>query len=101
MDVSISSWFVILLAAVAANLPFLNERLFATFPTGRGTKSLWTRAFELLVLYFVVRGAAYLLELRIGNAFPQRWEFYAITGCLFLVFAFPGFVARYLRKHHG
>ncbi|RJF98803.1 DUF2818 family protein [Noviherbaspirillum saxi] len=101
MDVSLSSWFVILLAIAAANLPFINERLFAAVPLGRPTKSLWLRLLELFVLYFVVGGIAYLLESRIGNVFTQRWEFYAITGCLFLVLAFPGFVFRYLRKRHG
>jgi len=50
------------------------------------------------VLYFIVGSVAFMLEARLGNAFPQTWEFYAITGCLFLVLAFPGFVARYLRK---
>jgi hypothetical protein len=39
-----------------------------------------------------------MLESRIGDAFPQTWEFYAITGCMFVVLAFPGFVLRYLRK---
>jgi len=39
-----------------------------------------------------------LLESRIGNVFPQTWEFYAITACMFVVLAFPGFVLRYLRK---
>lgn len=101
MDVSLASWFVILLAALAANLPFFSERLFALFPLGRPFKSLWLRLLELIVLYFLVRGVAYLLEARIGNVFPQRWEFYAITACLFLVLAFPGFVFRYLRKRHG
>lgn len=101
MDVSLASWFVIVLAALAANLPFFNERLFALIPFGRPVKSLWLRVLELLVLYFLLRGIAYLLEARIGNVFPQRWEFYAITACLFLVLAFPGFVFRYLRKRHG
>jgi hypothetical protein len=27
---------------------------------------------------------------------PQGWQFYATTGALFIVFAFPGFVWRYL-----
>jgi hypothetical protein len=101
VDVSLASWFVILLAVLAANLPFFNERLFALIPLGRPVKSLWLRLFELVVLYFLLRGIAYLLEARIGNVFPQRWEFYAITACLFLVLAFPGFVFRYLRKRHG
>ena len=63
------------------------------------TKHFVVRLLELFVLYFVVGGLAYLLESRIGNVFPQTWEFYAITGCVFVVFAFPGFVLRYLRKH--
>jgi uncharacterized protein YqhQ len=101
VDVSLSSWFVILLAAVAANLPFLNERLLAAVPVGNGVKPFWLRLVELIALYAVVLGIAYMLEARIGNVFPQRWEFYAITSCLFLVLAFPGFVFRYLRKRHG
>lgn len=90
-----------MLAALAANLPFFNARLFALLPLGRPVKSLWLRLLELIVLYFLLRGVAYMLEARMGNVFPQRWEFYAITACLFLVLAFPGFVFRYLRKRHG
>ena len=102
MNVSLSSWVVILLALLAANLPFINERLFALIPLKpAAAKSIWLRLIELLVLYAVVGGIAYLLESRIGNTFSQGWEFYAVTGCLFLVFAFPGFVHRYLRKKHG
>lgn len=100
MDLSFSSWFVILLAALAANLPFMNERLFAMMPLARTRKPVWLRLFELLVLYFVVGAIAYLLESRIGNAFSQNWEFYAVTACLFLVLAFPGFIFRYLRRRH-
>jgi Protein of unknown function (DUF2818) len=101
VDVSLSSWFVILLAVCAANLPFLNERLFAIIPFGRSIKPFWVRLLELLILYLLVRSIAYLLEARIGNVFSQRWEFYAVTVCLFIVLAYPGFVFRYLRKRHG
>lgn len=101
MDVSLSSWFVILLAVLAANLPFLNERLFAIVPIGAKPKSFWLRLLELFVLYLAVGIIAYLLESRIGSAFSQNWEFYAVTGCLFIVLAFPGFVFRYLRKRRG
>lgn len=92
---------MILLALLAANLPFLNEHVFGFIPLGRETKSLWLRLAELILLYALIGGIAYLLESRIGNAFPQRWEFYVVTGCLFIVFAFPGFVFRYLRKRHA
>jgi hypothetical protein len=59
------------------------------------------RLLELFVLYFVVGALARLLESRIGSVFTQTWEFYAITGCLFVVLAFPGFVARYLHKRRA
>ena len=101
MDASLSSWFIVLLALVAANLPFLNERLLTGIPLGFAVKPFWVRLLELALLYALVLGIARLLEVRAGNVFPQRWEFYAITACLFLVFGFPGFVFRYLRKRHS
>lgn len=101
VDLSFSSWFVILLAAIAANLPFVNERLFAAIPSGLAVKPFWLRLVELVVLYALVGAVAYMLEARAGNVFEQGWEFYAVTGCLFLVLAYPGFVFRYLRKRHG
>lgn len=98
MDVSLSAWFVILLAAVAANLPFLNERFLAFVQLSRPVKPLWLRLVELLILYLVVGLIAYLLEGRIGRVHGQDWQFYVVTICLFLVLAFPGFVMRYLRR---
>jgi hypothetical protein len=87
-----------MLAVIAANMPFLNERLFAVIPLSTTRKSAWLRLLELLTSYIIVGIVARLLETRIGNAFAQGWEFYAVTLCLFLVLAYPGFVFRYLRK---
>jgi hypothetical protein len=39
-----------------------------------------------------------MLESNAGNVFNQGWQFYAVTVCLFLVLAFPGFTFRYLRR---
>lgn len=108
MDVGAAAWLVILLALAGANLPFINDRLFAVVPLRRGTaangkpaaKPFLVRLFELVVLFFVVGLVGRLLEGRIGTVFPQTWEFYAIAACLFVVLAFPGFVVRYLRKRH-
>jgi hypothetical protein len=109
MEVSSSSWLVIVLALTAANLPFFNEKLLAVLPfkkkaAGEGgrpwRKPLAVRLLEMILLYLVVGSIGFFLEARIGNAFPQTWEFYAITACLFIVLAFPGFVVRYLRKQH-
>ncbi|MES2149781.1 MAG: DUF2818 family protein [Pseudomonadota bacterium] len=100
MDVSFASWLVVVLALAAANLPFFNERLFGVIALKSGHKRAFVRVLEMVVLYFVVGGAAYALEAQIGNVFPQVKEFYMITVPLFVVLAFPGFVMRYLRKHH-
>ncbi len=100
MDISTASWLVIVLAIAAANLPFFNDKVFALIPTGK-RKHFALRLVEMTVLYLVVGGIGIALEAKIGTAFPQTWEFYAITACLFVVLAFPGFVFRYLRKHHG
>ena len=113
MDSSLAVWLVVAISLAAANLPFLTERVFGLVPLKTAapadgassspfrTKPLWLRLLELIVLYFVVGGLARALESRIGGVFAQNWEFYAITGCLFLVLAFPGFVLRYLRKRRA
>ena len=97
MTQTASIWLVLVLAFCAANLPFLSQRLFGLLPLARG-KNLAIRLAELLVLYLVVGGVGLLLEKRAGQIAPQGWEFYAVTGAMFLTFAFPGFVWRYLHK---
>ena len=101
MDVSVASWLVIAVAIAAANLPFFNDKVFALVPLKAARKPVIVRLAEMLVLYLVVGAIGFGLEAQIGTRFPQTWEFYAITGCLFIVLAFPGFVFRYLRKRHG
>ena len=90
-------WLVLLFALVAANLPFVNERLFVAGPR-RTPKSLAWRVLELLVLYGLTLALGFAIEARIGQRQPQGWEFYAAFGCFFLTLAFPGFVLRYLRR---
>lgn len=90
-------WSVLIVALVAANLPFVNERLFLVGPR-REPKALGWRLLELLLLGALVLGLGMALEQRIGQRHPQNWEFYVAAGCLFLTFAFPGFVWRYLRR---
>ena len=99
MSQSVSVWLVVVLAFAAANLPFVNHRLLGVLPLRGGRKLLAVRLAELVVLYFLVGGVGLLLENRAGQVAPQKWEFYAITGALFIVLAFPGFVWRYLGHH--
>ncbi len=100
MSQTVSVWLVILVAFCAANAPFANQRLLALIPLKR-PKTLLMRLVELVVFYFLAGGLGLLLEKRVGQIAPQGWEFYAITGALFLTFAFPGFVWRYLFKHRN
>ncbi len=84
--------------AVSANFPFLTESLLGVWRLKQADKPFYIRLLELVLLYFVVLGIARLLESNAGNAFSQGWQFYAVTVCLFLVLAFPGFIFRYLRR---
>jgi uncharacterized membrane protein YvlD (DUF360 family) len=88
---------VVLGAFCAANLPFFSQRFLSVVRLAK-PKSLAVRLLELGIFYFLVGGLALLLEKRVGQIAPQGWEFYAITGALFITFAFPGFVYRYLLK---
>ena len=87
---------LLLLALGAANLPFLLERKLFVFKAGAVRKAFGWRLLELTILYFCVGALALAIESRQGQIYPQSWEFYAITYCLFLVFAYPGFVYCYL-----
>ena len=100
MSQTASVWLVIVLAFGAANLPFLTQRLFGVLPLAGG-KNLAVRLGELVAMYFVVGGVGLFLENHRGQIAPQGWEFYAVTGALFLTFAFPGFVYRYLYKNRN
>jgi hypothetical protein len=94
MSSSALAWMVIALALVAANLPFLSERLFLV--KRLPAKGLALRLLELAVGYLLVGAVGLALEHSVGQNAPQGWEFYAVTVTLFLTLAFPGFVYRYL-----
>jgi uncharacterized membrane protein len=99
--VNFSTTLLLLLALIAANLPFLFERIFFVVRPKAGSKSFAWRLLELVVLFFVVGGIALLLEGNAGEIHKQNWEFYAVNAALFVVFAYPGFVFRYLWRRRG
>jgi hypothetical protein len=82
-------YLVIALAFLAANAPFM---LWKT------QKLIW-RLFAFMTLYFIVGGIGFAIESKLGKTTGQGWEFYAITFALFVTFAFPSFVYRYLLRH--
>ena len=97
MATSAAVWLVLLIAVIAANLPFVNERLFVVGPP-RAPKLIGWRLLELAVFWGATLAVGFMLEARVGQIQPQGWEFYVALGFAFLTFAFPGFVWRYLRR---
>lgn len=97
MNASAAVTLVLLIGIVAANLPFVSERLLLIGPI-RAPKAAGWRIAELLLGWAATLAAGFALEARLGQVQPQGWEFYAALGFAFLTFAFPGFVWRYLRR---
>jgi hypothetical protein len=102
LNLDIYSGLVIALAVVFANLPFINHRLFAIIPLPLRLipKPAWFRLLELALCYVIVGAIGMTFEAKIGTVFSQAWGFYAVTACLFIVLAFPGFAFCYLRRRH-
>ena len=90
----------VFVAFIAANLPWISERLFGVIAIKSGKKSVWLSFVEWFVLYLLIGLIALGLEKKFtSDIYAQSWEFYASTLCLFLVFALPGFIYRFELKH--
>jgi len=86
---------LILLFLLIANLPWFTERLFLVYPL-QSVKPIMIRLVELCVYYFASLLIAIAAEIQFsGEVFPQQWEFFVTTFCLFLVLAVPGVIYRY------
>lgn len=97
-----TNWALLGLLFLAANLPWFSDKLFYLIPLRvaknhhHGKSVAWC-LLELVVLYFLMGAFVWYAEkATLGNVAPQGWEFYTVTSCLFLVFAFPGFVYKVL-----
>lgn len=89
-----TSVIVLLLTAfVAANLPFVSNRV-AGFKRVANKHFGW-HLLELVTLFLLLGALARWLEGRLAPVHVQNWQFYVTVAALFIVFAFPGFVARY------
>ena len=86
------------MSVIAANASFLSRRIFFVWPASGRDKGGGWRVLEVVVLYLATLALARALEARAGAIYPQGWEFYAVTVCLFVVLGYPGFVYRYLLK---
>ncbi len=109
MSTSIAILVLFIVTIIAANIPFLTDKVFLVLKSD-SNKSFWMRFAEWFLLYIIVMAIAIGLESKLHGAayakvwefwnFSQNWEFYSITLCLFTVFALPGFIYQYdLKKH--
>ena len=95
-----SAWLLIAIAVVAANIPWLNNRIFFIKESTDGQKKAIWSWLEVVFLYLVTGVLAFGFESKInGETYQQGWEFYAITFCLFIVLSLPGFLYKYNLKH--
>ncbi len=100
MDISIV--LLLVFAVIMANLPFVSRKLFFFVPVKwqrNQFKHLGWCLLEWSFSFVVTAGIAYILESKQGQIFVQHWQFYATNLCLFLVFAYPGFIYRFLWHH--
>lgn len=97
MDIREAAGVILVVATVAANLPFLSARVLLIGPR-RGAQGLGPRLLEWMLLGGVAWGIGLMLEARIGQVHPQGWAFYAAVACFYLTLAFPGAVWCCLRQ---
>ena len=95
MSHSLGVFFLVALSLLLANTPFLTQRILGIVKVIK-PNSLGLRLLELVFFYGLVGGVGLFLEQSYGQIAPQGWEFYAVTGTMFVTLAFPGFVYRYL-----
>jgi len=87
-------------AFIAANLPWISDRLFGVIAVKSDKKPVWLTILEWFILYLMIGMVALGIEKKFtSDIYSQGWEFYATTFCLFLVFALPGFIYRFDLKH--
>jgi len=105
---------LILVALLLANLPWINERLFAVVGLRGGAKPFWVRLLEWGAGFILVALLAWRLELGCqlsvsaffglsecpGELHPKGWEFYTVVIVLYAVFALPGFIYLAERRRH-
>ncbi len=93
-----SPWLLITAALVAANAPWISERVLFLFRPA-GEKGAAVRLLEwLLMLALTAALAAGLERQATGAIAAQDWEFYVVNFFLFAVFSLPGILWRLGRR---
>lgn len=84
---------LLVLAVIAANLPWISRRFLLAIDINKTAGWRW---LEWLLWYGLTGLSAMAMENKLtGGNYSQQWEFYVATLCLFVVFALPGFIYHY------
>jgi len=93
-----SPWLLITAALVAANAPWISERVLFLFRPA-GEKGAGMRLLEWLLMLALTAALAAGLERKATGAIKaQDWEFYVVNFFLFAVFSLPGILWRLGRR---
>lgn len=96
MTTGLAIGLLLMVTVIAANLPWLSDRVGFVLPPGSRGKPEWVRLIEWGVLFALVGLLGAGMEMRTqGQLQSQGWEFWVIALCLFAVSALPGFVYRH------
>ena len=96
MSTSVAIIVLLVIAVLAANLPWASDRIAFVWPAPARGKPEWVRLLEWLVLFGAVGAIGAGMEYRTqGQLQIQGWEFWVIGLSLFGTFALPGFIYRH------
>lgn len=105
MSTDLAIGLLLAVALIAANLPWITDRIGLVASPPAGGKREWVRIAEWVGLFALVGLIGAGLEYRSqGQLQVQGWAFWVINLSLFAVFALPGFIYRHdlrrrLRRH--
>ena len=105
MSITSAVLLLLVVAVLAANYPWLSQKVFFVFPEPEAGKSSWMRCLEWLLNFGLVLLFGLGLERKInGVIHVQQWEFFVVGFLFFMVLAMPGFIyrydlSRYLRRY--
>jgi Protein of unknown function (DUF2818) len=97
MVITIDAVFWLTMGILLANFPFYS-RFFLNAAFLKIKRIAIVVFFEFMICFGIFLMFGKWLESQKNALYEQSWEFYVVQLCLFLIFAFPGFIWRYLRK---
>lgn len=97
MDFRETAGVILVVAFLAANLPFISGRVLMVGPR-RLDRWLGLLLIEWMLFGCLAFGIGLVMEMHIGQVHPKGWAFYVALACFYLTLALPGAVWCFLRQ---